>query len=312
MDDLQKKTARAIINIFETGRVAGNYGSVTLIKGDPGHLTYGRAQTTLASGNLFLLIKAYCDRTDTQFADKLRPFLSALSAPDLSLDTNSTLREALHDAGNDPAMQNEQDRFFDEHYLNPACQTAQSRGILLPLGQTVVYDSFIQGGFSKVAPLVGVSIGVGGVDERQWVEKYVVARRSWLSSLKPPLPSTVYRMDAFQSLIDGSAWDLPLPLTVRGVVITESNLEDPATVVRASAVDPSDPPPAEMLYLTSPYTQGDEVKKLQLALNTNGFANSQDGIFGPFTETLVKKFQAAHNLLVDGIVGPTTRAALGL
>ena len=64
MNDLQKRTAQAIVNIFETGRVAGDYGAVTLLPGDAGHLTYGRSQTTLGSGNLFLLIKAYCERAD--------------------------------------------------------------------------------------------------------------------------------------------------------------------------------------------------------------------------------------------------------
>lgn len=32
--------------------------------GDTGHLTYGRAQTTLASGNLYLLLKAPAMRGD--------------------------------------------------------------------------------------------------------------------------------------------------------------------------------------------------------------------------------------------------------
>ena len=50
----QKRTAQAIVNIFETGRVHGDYGQVTLLAGDTGHLTYGRAQTTLASANLSL------------------------------------------------------------------------------------------------------------------------------------------------------------------------------------------------------------------------------------------------------------------
>jgi chitosanase len=60
MNQLQKKTAGAILNIFETGAVFGRYGKVTLIPGDTGHLTYGKSQTTLGSGNLALLIHDYC------------------------------------------------------------------------------------------------------------------------------------------------------------------------------------------------------------------------------------------------------------
>jgi hypothetical protein len=37
-----------------------------------------------------------------------------------------------------------------------------------------------------------------------------------------------------------------------------------------------------------------------------------DGVFGPITERAVKRFQRSNGLLVDGIVGPQTRAALGL
>ena len=311
MNDVQKKTAKAIVNIFETGRVAGDYGAVTVLKGDTGHLTYGRSQTTLGSGNLFLLVKAYCERPDAQLAPELSPFLPKLAARDVSLDTDMTLRDTLHDAGGDPAMRDEQNRFFDDHYFNPACQAALARGILSSLGQTVVYDSFIQGGFAEVTPLVGATIGSAGIDEPQWIQKYIDARKGWLSRLKPPLPSTVYRMDAFTALTTSGAWDLPLDLTVCGVVISPGNLDDPAPVVRASAVDPSDPLPP-ILYLTSPYMHGEDVRQVQEALNTQGLANARDGVYGPFTEALVRRFQASRGERADGVVGPATRAALGL
>ena len=113
-------------------------------------------------------------------------------------------------------------------------------------------------------------------------------------------------------LINRGAWDLPLNLTVRGVIIAPDNLDDPGPVVRASAVDPSDPPPPPVLHLTLPYMRGEAVRRVQEALNTNGFANSKDGVYGPFTEALVKKFQDSKRLRVDGVVGPATRIALGL
>ena len=117
MTDDQKSIAQAIVNIFETGRVSGDYGSITLMKGDPGHLTYGRSQTTLASGNLFLLIKSYCDRPDAGFASQLRAFLPDLSARNLDLDTNATFRELLRDAGADAAMRAEQDPLLRRPFL---------------------------------------------------------------------------------------------------------------------------------------------------------------------------------------------------
>jgi len=72
MDDLQKATAQAIVNIFETGSILGNYGAVTVIKGDSGHLTYGRSQTTLGSGNLYKLLLSYCRQSNALFAAQLR------------------------------------------------------------------------------------------------------------------------------------------------------------------------------------------------------------------------------------------------
>jgi len=312
VNDLQKRTAKAIVNIFETGRVAGDYGAVTVLKGDQGHLTYGRSQTTLGSGNLFLLLKAYCERPDAQFASGLSPFLPDLANREVKLDRNIELRELLKDAGDDPAMRDEQDRFFDAHYFDPAGRTAQARGILSPLGQTVVYDSFVQGGFKTVTALVGASVGTGGIDERQWVQRYINARKNWLLSLAPPLPKTVYRMDCFTTLVSQGAWDLSLNLTVRGALISPETLGDAAAVVRAAAVDPSDPPPPPVLYLKTPYMRDPEVRKVQEALNTNGFPNNRDGVYGPFTAELVKQFQKAKQLRDDGVVGPATRVALGL
>jgi chitosanase len=73
LNQLQKRAAQAIVNIFETGRVLGDYSRVTLLPGDTGHLSYGRSQATLGSGNLFSLINAYCEAANAQFALALRP-----------------------------------------------------------------------------------------------------------------------------------------------------------------------------------------------------------------------------------------------
>lgn len=57
--------------------------------------------------------------------------------------------------------------------------------------------------------------------------------------------------------------------------------------------------------------RGLEVMKLQEKLNEHGADLLVDGIFGPNTHAAVMDFQAANRLTVDGIVGPQTWNALG-
>ena len=60
-------------------------------------------------------------------------------------------------------------------------------------------------------------------------------------------------------------------------------------------------------------SRGDEVVQLQETLNTKGYwCGATDGIFGPNTYQGVIGFQKGSSLVVDGIVGPATRQALGL
>lgn len=60
--------------------------------------------------------------------------------------------------------------------------------------------------------------------------------------------------------------------------------------------------------------KGDAVKMVQLFLNTLGKYEhlDEDGDFGPKTEEVVKAFQKDKGLVVDGIVGAKTYAALGI
>lgn len=57
--------------------------------------------------------------------------------------------------------------------------------------------------------------------------------------------------------------------------------------------------------------KGPDTKTLQEQLNDLGHnVGSEDGHFGPKTESGVKSFQRAANISVDGIAGPKTFAEL--
>lgn len=219
--EVQKKTAQAIVNVYETGKVAGDYGAVTVIAGDSGHLTYGRSQCCLAGGNLYRLIDAYCTASGAAYGQALSPYLDRLKACDASLDQDAALRSLLKQAGGDPVMQAQQDRFFDQGYWLPALSSATQLGIVTALGVAVVYDSHIQGAWAPMRDRTSAAHGEPAkIGEKAWIGAYVATRRAWMAdNSNAVLHNCVYRMDGFLALISAGNWDLSLPLTVHGVSI---------------------------------------------------------------------------------------------
>jgi len=300
LTDLQKKTAAAIVNVFETGRVLGDYGALATLPGDTGHLSYGRSQVTLGSGSLCRLIQAYCNNSGAAFAVQLSGYLARLQQRDFTLDTDTAFRALLRQAGQDSTMQTVQDQFFDANYWAPAAVAAASIGISSALGTSVVYDSHVQGAWTILRDRTLAQFGGPSVlGENEWVNHYVNMRRDWLATNpNPALHPTVYRMDSFLNLIQASRYDLPLPIVLRGISIDENSLSGTAA--------------PRLLRLTAPPMTGDDVRALQQALLATGANLVVDGAFGPDTDTAVRQFQQRQAVGTDGIVGAATRSALGL
>ena len=309
LSERQRETAKAIVNIFETGSARGDYARVTLLAGDSGHLTYGRAQTTLGSGNLHLLIKSYCAAEGASHARALQPYLPRMADIDLRLDTDWTFRNLLKEAGSDPVMQETQDAFFDRVYWTPAATAAERVGLVEALSAAIVYDSVVHGSWSvmrdRTTARLGTPLKTGA---RKWTQAYIAERRAWLAGHSNALlRKCVYRMDVFEALMARGNWDLALPLTVRGVRIDEDLLHlGPSVPVSAEDVA------TRTLRLTEPRMTGNDVRALQQALAREGYALNCDGVFGESVDKAVKSFQREFGIVDDGIVGPATRLMLGL
>lgn len=114
---------------------------------------------------------------------------------------------------------------------------------------------------------------------------------------------TVEAHSSARGVCEGSAqnraWDtgVILPWLATGLVLPEADYE----------------PPARRIRVTSPLTNGSDVRKIQLRLTELGFYPGRaDGVYGPQTAHAVTQFQVAKKLNPDGEVGDITWKALKL
>jgi len=273
----QARTLEAIVNLFETGQVLGDYGQVTVLAGDTGHLTFGRSQTTLGSGNLHTLLQRYCSNGGARFGRRLEPFLPQIAARDTALDGHARLHNLLRATADDPVMRDVQDQFFTDVYFRPAVRTAERQGIGLPLGMAVVYDSFVHGSWGRIRDRVSGTPGTRG--ERAWVTDYV-------------------------------AWGLELPLVIRGAEVSLASLAG----TPPGAFDGPHPGTRLISLPTSPspLQRGLDVRLVQLALSERGAEIRADGVYGRASADRVADHQRSIGAAATGVVDPEMALALAL
>jgi chitosanase len=221
---LQKRICEQVINVFETSKIAGDYGALVIFNDGPHRIrqiTYGRSQTT-EYGNLEELVQMYAD-ANGMFSAQLRPFIAKIGVTPLV--ENKEFKQLLRDAGRkDPVMQRMQDTFFDKRYFQPAMKWADQNKFTLPLSALVIYDSFIHSGsipdflrkrFPEVPP-------AKGGDEKTWIKQYVDVRQKWLATHSNKiLQGTVYRTQCFKREIARNNWDLSqVPINANGMKVS--------------------------------------------------------------------------------------------
>lgn len=288
----QKQRAQSIINLFETGEVLADYGNV--ISGDTGHLTFGRSQTTLGSGNLLDLLKRYFNNPGARFGNRLAPWFPRFEASDLSLDTDTRLHNTLRATANDKVMQ-------DVLYWQSAEKAATVLGVS---GVAVVYDSTVHGSWKAMPDRTNQQCGAMG--EQMWITAYAATRRQWLAtSPRADLRNTVYRMDAFQQLFDQGFWGLELPLVVRAAEISLATL---------NATPPGcfdGPQPGTRSFsLQTPLARGLDAYLVQLGLSGQGADIKADGIFWQTSVKRLAEYQSSKGLPATGVAAPSLIAQL--
>lgn len=298
LTDSQARTAKAIVNLFETGHVLGDYSQVTVLTDDPGRLTYGRSQTTLTSGKLAELLQQYASNPGARFGAAINAWLPAIAAQGKDLDTDGRLHNLLRACADDPVMRETQDRFFDVSFWQPAVRIASKLGIRSALGVTVVYDSTVHGSWAKIRGETDKAFGaLNKIGEQHWISGYVTTRRKWLEMHSISiLRNTVYRMDALRRLIDQKQWGLTLPLVVRDAEISMTSLNG----IPPGCFD-GPAPGTRALSVQEPLQRGLDVRLLQLALSNLGADIKADGVFGAASARSVKEAQIARGLPVTGV-----------
>lgn len=314
LTEVQIKTAQAIVQIFETGRLSKkSYGTITNVVGDSGGLTYGKYQASINSGNLFLLINSYLNTNGK--VKNLYNYLDRIKNKDTNLAKDSYFIDLLLQASSDERMIAVQDAFFHRIYWVPVQNICNKHNFNLALSACTVYDSKIHGSWDSISSRVlNPSLPITNIDEEKlWIESYISTRKDWLKNNKNNLlKKCIYRMDSLQEIIRMGNWNLSLPLTVKGVQINIDSLIIGSTIVSNSSdvKAENEEDQKRLLRLEEPLLEGEDVLQIQEALNNKGYSVTLDGIYGIDTKNSIMAFQRSNNLIVDGIVGPSTRNCL--
>lgn len=303
----QKRSAQAIVNIFETNSVSGNYGSVAVIKGDTGHLSFGRSQVTLGSGNLYNLLNDYCRISGARFGSDITTYLQRLKSKDFSLDNDSYFKNILRATADDSIMRETQDVYFDRNFWQLAERRANQMGVTTPLGVAVIYDSTIQGSWTYVRDLTNSSKGtIENLGENLWIKAYADTRYNWLAGhTRADLRNSAYRMDALKRLIELNLWGLNLPFVVRGIEISLATLN---ATPHGSYSSPQ--PGARIISVQTPLLRGLDVRMVQLGLSKRRIEIIADGVFGNVSAIAIKNYQSSTGRPATGVADMETIAEL--
>ncbi len=169
---------------------------------------------------------------------------------------------------------------------------------------TEVYDFPTEDAVRRFQQAHGLAVdGIVGVSTRQKLSNWQTQQASYgsttvstISANNFTLPTLTTASTPFAT-INTSNPQLPRATTASMTTTTITAVRTPNIIQHSNLLVKGD--------------EGEPVRLLQERLRVAGFySGNATGVFGPITEEAVKRFQAAYNLEVDGIVGPSTASKL--
>ncbi len=122
-------------------------------------------------------------------------------------------------------------------------------------------------------------------------------------------------VEAFQRSNNLTPDGIAGPATQKALGVTQEQTQTPAQTPTPTPT-PTSPTPAQTGAMSDGVLKqgekGEDVTRLQEALNRNGAKLEADGNFGPATKAAVETYQRSNNLDVDGVAGAKTLAALNV
>lgn len=210
----EKKVAKLLVNLWETGEVRGRYDLLVVLDDGAG-ITFGRNQTTENSGGLSKLLKKYEEMGGLYNFSKFELYPSAKK---FNMTNNEEFKRMLvESARNDKIMRDCQDLYFDENFFHPALQICEHFKFEEPLSLHFVYDCCIQHGpgskykdglaFDRLKKWEDENLS-----EKEKVKSMCEKRHVFLGSINHA-QKTRYRTQSILELMNSDKWKLETPLT---------------------------------------------------------------------------------------------------
>lgn len=220
-DPLKIEKIRKILTVWEQGSIKPDYSAIYIYNDGPGDIkqitvSYG----FIEFGSLKDLVKNYANASG-KYSKEFEKWVDRVGQKP-SLHSNSEFKNLLKKAGDDPVMQEEQDKLFEERYIARAVEWGKEHGFTKPLSFLSIANEFLHSGsiLSFLRKRHSAYPPSKGGKEEMWIKRQNEVRHEWLKTHRRPiLRNTVNRTQLILDLISKGNWNLDGVITVEGLKV---------------------------------------------------------------------------------------------